>query len=446
MYEYAWSVPPPSLRSKTGNPHPYMLVPVLWALPNGYSDFAEVIVDEIGTNGAMRPCLHTQSANAFFAESGDHRFPLGWGGNAYVSNITATQINSTHSLRAAPTIDMNAYAEQALAFMLPKLNENTSLVNSLLELKDLKFSNPTGSLRRIFAKRPALQALNGPNRLKFIKELTTRLNSAVLNATFGIVPFVKDVVGIYDDLTGLAVKLDKLIKNVGKRQQRHYKRVIPESEGVPASRDWKIATSDNTIAWRSGLKSDNSDNGGVRRDISLYRRSRWIKRPVYHATVRYTYTLPEVESKLASIYAYLDVLGVRLDPSIVWNAIPFSFVIDWVVDVGSWLGQFARDNFPIDVQIQDMCHSYSWHLESEVFCYYVNDLNLNNNSSFTGQLNPGLMKVYFGTRKHYNRLLANPPAIQAIRLKEIKLKHAALSLSLLLTKTSWGSATDYLRR
>jgi hypothetical protein len=37
-----------------------------------------------------------------------------------------------------------------------------------------------------------------------------------------------------------------------------------------------------------------------------------------------------------ALYA-LERLGVTPDPAIVWNAIPLSFILDWVYPVGEWL-------------------------------------------------------------------------------------------------------------
>jgi hypothetical protein len=40
----------------------------------------------------------------------------------------------------------------------------------------------------------------------------------------------------------------------------------------------------------------------------------------------------------------LDGLGLSLNPQIIWNAIPFTFLIDWVFGVSRWLGQFNVGN------------------------------------------------------------------------------------------------------
>jgi hypothetical protein len=337
---------------------------------------------------------------------------------------------------------MEAYAEQACAFMLPKLNEHTSAVNFILELKDLKHANPVPSVQRVLQRSLALKNLTSDRRTRkqFLKETASRMNNAHLNAQFGIVPFLRDVVGIFDDLVSLASRLEKLKRDMGKPQVRHYRRTIPGSPGKPETTAWKDTL--NSSAWVSDVSHDMT-LGGERPAISWITRGRWIRRPVYHATMRYTYTLPALDSPLADMLAQLEVLGVALDPSIIWNAIPFSFVVDLVVDVSGFLSSFRRETFPIEVSVSDFCHSYTWHKEAEVHLKYNSDPQLVANPNYLGSpTSMGLLQVYKGMRSSHYRV-RHSPNIHAIRLKIPKLRHAALAGSLLLARTSWGNQRKY---
>jgi hypothetical protein len=145
------------------------------------------------------------------------------------------------------------------------------------------------------------------------------------------------------------------------------------------------------------------------------------------------------------VYAHLDNLGVRLDPAIVWNAIPFSFVVDWVVDVSGFLGSFARDNYPINVVVHDFCHSYKWHKEANTHAEYVSDTTLASYSKIPAgyPLKPGWTEVYSGSRRYYNRIPVSNPDIHTARLKAVNLRQAALAGHLLLAKSSFGSSHRY---
>lgn len=440
--EYAWNQTPPYPYRETANLHPYMLTPKNWTVPNGFKTQVESIVDETGDDGRFRDCTHSLETNQFDSPYTNHRFYRGYAGNAYVLNVPASAVTTAFGLRVAPSIDTDAYASEALAFIMPRLNEGLSLVNFILELKDLKHMDPRGSLERLRRRHLRLRDLRDTRtRKELSKELITRMNNAALNASFGIVPFVKDLFQIHDDLVQLATRLEALKKYANKPQQRHYKRVIPESPGMFASRDWK--TFQNAITWPSGLQSDELDNGGVRRNITVNHRCRWLVRPVYHATARYIYTLPEMDSTLEKVYAHLDTLGVRLDPSIVWNAIPFSFVVDWVVDVSGFLGSFARDNYPIKFQLLDFCHSYKWHKEAELSCSYQSDPTLSTTLIPEGYpLKPGERSIYTGQRSYYSRV-RHRPDIHTAQLKAPKLRHLALSGSLMLGRTRLGRQNGY---
>jgi hypothetical protein len=53
----------------------------------------------------------------------------------------------------------------------------------------------------------------------------------------------------------------------------------------------------------------------------------------------------------------LDLLGLNLDPAIIWNAIPYSFVVDWFVNVGDYLHSLRIDAYKVELLMSDYCHS-----------------------------------------------------------------------------------------
>lgn len=96
---------------------------------------------------------------------------------------------------------------------------------------------------------------------------------------------------------------------------------------------------------------------------SLFRRDSYDYRPRYHATIDYTYSLPDYKSFKSmrrTLRGFLDAFGVKFDPSIIWNAIPFSFVVDWVVDVGGWLRQFSTNDLGLQVVVHSASHSVKY--------------------------------------------------------------------------------------
>jgi hypothetical protein len=429
--------------------------------PTSFRSKTEEMHDELGVDGRFRNCYHTFDTNEFSADDVYHSFPAGARGNMYAANLEVHDIVATLGIRTAPNIDMNAMADEAMAFMLPRVNEGLSLVNSLLELKDLKRMNPTSSIRRVFSSNRTLGQIfeNRASRRKFTKELAGRLTGAHLNAEFGIVPFVRDIVTIADELAGLKYRIGILKQYAGKRQERHYKRVLPDSSGNPTTRQWSWTPPSRarpfngvgmqyppvgnyrTVQWdaHEDIRTDWTPGFGTWRSVYEHcYTARWVRRPVYHATMRYSYTLPRMGEAEENIKTHLDALGVRVDPSIIWNAIPFTFLVDWVVDVSSFLQSFARDNFPIETKVMDFCHSLAYHGEYEVWTEFTSK-NLSAVANWFAYTGMYWWRTYRGTRSYYSRV-RHAPNIHAATTRGYNLRKAAISGSLLVNKLSGGTS------
>jgi hypothetical protein len=74
--------------------------------------------------------------------------------------------------------------------------------------------------------------------------------------------------------------------------------------------------------------------------------------------MQYTYTVPEIDSMYAKLKGILDLLGLKVNASVIWEAIPFSFVVDWFVGVDDFLSQFDTDYLEAQVTILDFCYSF----------------------------------------------------------------------------------------
>lgn len=59
-----------------------------------------------------------------------------------------------------------------------------------------------------------------------------------------------------------------------------------------------------------------------------------------------------------SLKAILDSLGFELNPGIVWEAIPFSFVVDWFFDVGGFLNRYKFDTLELPIFMVDSYVQY----------------------------------------------------------------------------------------
>jgi hypothetical protein len=58
----------------------------------------------------------------------------------------------------------------------------------------------------------------------------------------------------------------------------------------------------------------------------------------------------------AEIKGFCAAFGLAFDPQIIWDAIPFSFVVDWFWQVGDWLhDKLSLDPFPVVLRIHEAC-------------------------------------------------------------------------------------------
>jgi hypothetical protein len=222
---------------------------------------------------------------------------------------------------AEPTIlfqgdQWSAWSSQALDAMLPTFsNKGETIINFILELKDTK------SLFDLWSRR-----------LPFLKNVA----NAHLNYKFGWLNFISDVQRVFGAVKSFRKKLQQLLEDSGKPLRAHYRRPL----------DLAILPFDTNIS---------TDENGT-----WSRQALWVTPPVYHATMDYCYVLPDMSSMLNKAKGFLDSIGVQLDAVTIWNAIPYSFVIDWFFDVGEWIHSLRIDNLKIPATVTGFCHSLKW--------------------------------------------------------------------------------------
>jgi hypothetical protein len=87
-------------------------------------------------------------------------------------------------------------------------------------------------------------------------------------------------------------------------------------------------------------------------------RSVLIRQPaIFHAEIEYNFHFTRFQQEHARMLALLDAFGVNLNPAIIWNAIPWTFVIDWFVDVSRWLNDRTHMNMEPVINITKFLYS-----------------------------------------------------------------------------------------
>lgn len=146
-----------------------------------------------------------------------------------------------------------------------------------------------------------------------------------LTDQFAVQPLLRDIFDLQRLVTNYHAKLEAY-KRQGARQSTHYfTKVIPVSCSPLTS-----TASTQTIL---------------------------VKEHVFRAQARVSYP-HHADWKGPGLYTWL---GFEVTPATIWNAIPFSFVVDWVYTVGNSLEKFSKQT---DANLR--VHSYSESVKSQV--------------------------------------------------------------------------------
>lgn len=246
----------------------------------------------------------------------------------------------------APPANLETYQQRALNSMLPSIKSELSSLNSLYELKDFAFIL---SLRRRVGDLNGLLALIlrqiGGNGRKPIRDLVTKSAGNFLLWKFAVAPLISDIAAVHAALTSYKKRINALVTRTGGRQTRHFTVRFNE---FPESTFEDIET--------GFIQPWLGQNG-----CTTYHAQRIIRyeQSAFHAQVQYNYNYTDYQRQHAATLGLLDSLGVNFNPAILWNAIPFSFVVDWVLKVGDALETFKVDNMEPQINI----HQFLWSIK-----------------------------------------------------------------------------------
>jgi hypothetical protein len=230
--------------------------------------------------------------------------------------FVADDINATLTLM--PGLGSGTLSSLAdIAF--PKLYEQVptqiSIANFAYELKDWKEMIPS-----------------------FSRNLKESVTGNFLGLEFGWKPFVSDL-----------KKIGGLVENVSKRLQ-YLRDTYGKRVRVSAFGD----TPDLTISADAYSNADTSPNDphfGVRYHRKDYRGT-------WRAQGYLTHQLIGLDDDLTQIKAFTAALGLNNPLRVYWNAIPYSFVVDWLVRIGALLDRLSIQPFQGQWIIEDVTFTY----------------------------------------------------------------------------------------
>lgn len=212
--------------------------------------------------------------------------------------------------------DIAGFCQRAIEAVTPTMESGFSLPNFLAEIGELK------GLAKWWSRGDGFRANFRNNSLQY---------------SFGLIPTISDVRTCYEGLKTLLPRMAALKEGAGQRHVRHYSEELSVDQ-----------------------RKDRVVPGG----ITGYVADRYTGDAKYTATIEYTYQFPNADKTDTLFRGFLDSIGMQLDAYTVWEAIPYSFVVDWFFNVGEFLKQ-SRQRW-IDIEIDVLHFGISRKIKGEV--------------------------------------------------------------------------------
>lgn len=198
-----------------------------------------------------------------------------------------------------------AYINDAFEHLRPDLT-SVQVPNFLVDLLDLK------SLFVLWKKK---------------RSIAKNLAGLHLSYNYGWKPTMGDLGGMFEAATKLKEKLSAFKSQIGRKVQANH----------------RIETSTNTV---SGTYTHASFPGTATFNAV-------ITRECIGSVTYQPQPLAVVNQLDETIRSFLDALGFELNPRIIWDALPLTFVIDYFFDVGSFLQRYRFDALDLPILLVD---------------------------------------------------------------------------------------------
>lgn len=274
--------------------------------PGQFNPVSHVVLNQ--TFSQPEPWVHSNLFPATFVS----QILLGERGNPTFNDLgmLSLLIDPDESLEGPllvlPSGEAASFTRAALDKALRQVPEIVSIANFLFELRDVKSLVPR---------------LNGWKTLP----------EQFLNLEFGWIPLVADI-----------KKLLTLVAQVNKRVE-HLKKVNGRCVTISHMRKVKLVESDGP----SSIAGPPANHSQIVVPHVAY------KEAVVRQHLRVNYNL-DLKGADAFLSAMCSALGLLNPLKIIWNAIPFSFAVDWVYNLGSLIDDLGHNEpFTGTITIQD---------------------------------------------------------------------------------------------
>lgn len=336
--------------------------------------------------------------------------------NLSVDSVPALFYLSSGFRQVALPKDWNYLRERALRTLLPQIRPKLSILNALYELKDFKrffetasHLTTSGSVRELYRRiKTVYRPKRGDHRT--LRQYLRASAGGYLQAQFNVLPLLKDLTGLGQVIQSVRRQVQDLLDRERAPQVRHFETPLDSTIYADTTANVDFVPADAAQATLDGLPTATR--------IVRYNRA------VFNATIRYSYTLSGWERNNALLGGFLDGVGANLNPAIIWNAIPWTFVLDWVVNINNFLEQYKFRWLEPVCTIDDFCASIT--IDREIECL----LDLNHG----GTRSEGQVVASRIHEKAYRRSIEFPDFYSSVRTSGLNSSEFSLSAALVASR------------
>lgn len=276
----------------------------------------------------------------------------------HIVGLEALQVEQPDGGFISSPSNLQELVDNSLRAMLPTIKAELSLVNSIIELKDFRslprtlqslssftkaLPETARNLAKHFSKRnkgTKMERLRKTFSLSTatFAEATRTGADGYLQSEFNIQPLLSDISSIFTAISRHQKGLHDLLRRQGKRRIKHFTVLIQKPlTSMPSQ---QVTAVMNAGTFQGHYHPPGYT--GIYRNVyttCLCTRSVAEYYSVFHAQVEYNYQFTRFQVENAQLLGMMDALGVNLNPAIIWNAIPWTFIVDWVTNVSKWLNK-----------------------------------------------------------------------------------------------------------
>lgn len=220
-------------------------------------------------------------------------------------------------------IDVDLRNAQATAWstMQPRFEGDISMFNFLMELRDFR------SLLRLLRRKPLKKLRNFFVRKKRTLDPTKPIAQTYLMNEFALKPLLSDIYKITIQLQETVKDAQQKFADAGdERSSRHYSETFTEMR------------TDTRSAYAISREQ------GARIGSTL--------ETVFTATMEYSYRY----NMRTPLDAFMKYWGLYASPEAIWNAVPFTFIVDYFLGVGDAIRITSRDR-NVGLSLHQYCES-----------------------------------------------------------------------------------------